>query len=586
MMTVVCGVSIVLVSIFIIHCVCWAAGALLGGVGGVGGWLGGGGWVEKKLVSVSLTATIFRPLSCRLTVKYLNYSWGLGPNTLKRWVKADAAALAAAAAAARAAVVAHPMKPVEEPGARNVIVDRALARHRFSAKYLYACHMRRLQSKQDTFQTGAQRSQQFFSEAIAAFDDLPEHEHLLWASRARAHDLAQPSIKPQIITMLRADPTKSFDGVAAALDPPYWCSGETIRRLFEANGYSTYMERALPLMTRLQRKNAIAFSKRLRDNWGQRRARRKGKFLLINFDEKWFSGLREAHAKLCEALGLEKSHLYVKHTSWINKLMVICFTGYAFVDNMENGGEGVKIGMYRCWSARTAQRTVNETVYVDGQAKRPNVANGGTVKRERGSQYMVDCNVVGSSDGTSTNPKFSLLRLFSTPGSGIMDRVDALVRPGGLYEGYTPVFQGDRAPAHVEGRFLAYVRGVCEAKGWLWEPQASQMPISNTCDVLVFAALARRHATLCRERAGKAPASNDVIWEMVQKVWADMPSADIATAHVLVHRILKKVIDGGGGNHFINEADGMHCGISRDFLKTDRGLERRDGGVLDAPHRL
>ena len=161
-----------------------------------------------------------------MTVQYLNFSWGLGPNTLKRWVTADAAALAAAAAAARAAVAAHPVEPVEEPGARNVITDRALALQRYSAKYLYACHMRKLKSRQDTFQTGAQRSQQFFQAALAEFDTLPERERLLWQSRSRAHDLAQPSIKSQIITMLQADPTKSFDGVAAALDPPYWCSGD------------------------------------------------------------------------------------------------------------------------------------------------------------------------------------------------------------------------------------------------------------------------------------------------------------------------------------------------------------------------
>ena len=111
-----------------------------------------------------------------MTVQYLNFSWGLGPNTLKRWVTADAAALAAAAAAARAAVAAHPVEPVKEPGARNVITDRALALQRYSAKYLYACHMRKLKSRQDTFQTGAQRSQQFFQAAMAAFDSLDDDE--------------------------------------------------------------------------------------------------------------------------------------------------------------------------------------------------------------------------------------------------------------------------------------------------------------------------------------------------------------------------------------------------------------------------
>ena len=113
--------------------------------------------------------------------------------------------------------------------------------------------------------------------------------------------------------------------------------------------------------------------------------------------------------------------------------------------------------------------------------------------------------------------------------------------------------------------------------------RSPQLPISNTCDLYVFPLMARQHAHLCRVEAGKSVASTDVIWEKVQEVWRNMPSADIAMAHVLAYRVMGKVVASGGKTDFLDD-DGIHTGLRRDFTRTDRGIERAAGRpALPAP---
>ena len=113
------------------------------GAGGVLVWVGGRN--SGAAVLLSLTATNFHAnlfySSLRLTIEYLNHSWGVGPNTFRGWEKK-------AAAAAKAALE-PPVK--ESPYDKNVIVNRSLAQARFTGKYLFALYHRQLASSVDTF---------------------------------------------------------------------------------------------------------------------------------------------------------------------------------------------------------------------------------------------------------------------------------------------------------------------------------------------------------------------------------------------------------------------------------------------------
>ena len=69
-----------------------------------------------------------------------------------------------------------------------------------------------------------------------------------------------------------------------------------------------------------------------------------GKYLLIEFDEKWMWGLVvRRYAKSCSKLGLNKEYFKAYHRNHINKVMMIAFTAFAFEDNIENGGEVIKL---------------------------------------------------------------------------------------------------------------------------------------------------------------------------------------------------------------------------------------------------
>ena len=94
--------------------------------------------------------------------------------------------------------------------------------------------------------------------------------------------------------------------------------------------------------------------------------------------------------------------------------------------------------------------------------------------------------------------------------------------------------------------------------------------------------MARRNSELCRQHAGFAPASVPVIWEMLQKVWKQLPSADVASAFVLTYRVMKQVVDNGGGNQFINDI-GIHNNVRTDFRRTMTGIERVDGKHIAPP---
>lgn len=198
----------------------------------------------------------------------------------------------------------------------------------------------------------------------------------------------------------------------------------------------------------------------------------------------------------------------------------------------------------------------------------------------KGERYLVDCAVTGSDPGTADNPKFPLVAVFR---DYIFPKVNQLVGPGGKYEGYIPVFQGDNAGPHQEGQYVQYVTNYCTERGWHWEPQAPQMPHMNVLDLSVFPAMSRRHTALARARGGLCVLKEDDILTAAEQVWNDLPSSKIASAYVQSFRIAKKVIDARGDNAFLGSSGSIHVGVRKDFAETSTGLRRRDGKVLPAP---
>jgi hypothetical protein len=93
----------------------------------------------------------------------------------------------------------------------------------------------------------------------------------------------------------------------------------------------------------------------------------------------------------------------------------------------------------------------------------------GPIIRRKGDKYLVDCCVTGSTRGTIDDPKFALKDMFEFY---VFPELLRLVGPGGEYEGYTVIIQGDNAGPHGESAYIKFVTEYCASKGCHWEPQA------------------------------------------------------------------------------------------------------------------
>ena len=59
--------------------------------------------------------------------------------------------------------------------------------------------------------------------------------------------------------------------------------------------------------------------------------------------------------------GLDQATIRAYHKSHISKVMAICTLAFAFVDNVENGGDAIKLDFSRCQSHKVAARATKES---------------------------------------------------------------------------------------------------------------------------------------------------------------------------------------------------------------------------------
>jgi hypothetical protein len=407
-----------------------------------------------------------------------------------------------------------------------------------------------------------------FKFAKERFITLDNDTKAIWDSHRRAHLLRQPTIKAELVSALKRNPKSSWRHLEQEIN--HWCCDTTIRRwVTSKESYATYVERIIPMLSNVQRGKHLQFAKHFQNNWGLG----GGKYLLVHYDEKWFWGLvMRRDAKMCEELGIDPVAYAAYHRSHISKVMAVAVTGFPFEDTIENGGDGLKIGFYRAQTHRVARKQVKQRErQPDGSMRET-----GPILRRKGELYKVDCNVTGSSRGTPDDPKFALKDLFE---HHIFPKLEALVGPGGQYEGYVPIIQGDNAGPHAEERYFQWATSECERRGWHWEPQAPQMPHMNNLDLSVFPCMSRRHCEVARKRGGLHVLKENEIWSSAEEVWANLPSSKIASGFIQCHRIASKVISAQGDNKFVgNKTDnGIHCGIRKDFNETAMGFIERTG---------
>ncbi|KAG7367978.1 transposase [Nitzschia inconspicua] len=498
-----------------------------------------------------------------ISLSYLHFAWGVGKNYGQRLKEKYPNGIS------RSSPTTQPTTGTKkEPESRNVIDSYEAASRFFTDKELFLqtrMHQMRKEDDHLAFEGGAaarERNNEYRRLATVAWNSLDDQTKAYWESKRRSHLALQPHMRDRIIECFRANPSKSYRQVEEEING--WCSNTTIHKwLSSQDGYCLYVQRPLPLLSREQMAKHVKFSKLVVDDfWGLPPTT---KVLLIHYDEKWFYGfVGRANAKMAEKVGLDKVQAFLHHKSHINKVMCVAFTGYAFEGNMENGGHGLKLGFYRCNAAKIAKKQVRQS----RRDEHGNLRYDGEIKRKKGDCYMVDCVVTGSDQGTSDNPKFSLKSLFEEQ---IFPLVESLLKDN--YEGFIPVIQGDNAGPHIDAEYINYVKEYCLEKGWVWAPQAPQMPHANNLDLAIFPAMSRRHSALLGEYSNtEAPAEE--IWNAALSVWKDLPNSTVARGFILGKRILNEVIRSKGDNTFLTRKD-FHSDVRHDFEDTFNGIKKK-----------
>ena len=67
-------------------------------------------------------------------------------------------------------------------------------------------------------------------------------------------------------------------------------------------------------------------------------------------------------AKSCAKSDLHKKYYKAYHSSHINKAMITNFTSFVFSDSIDNGGEAIKLELFRAYSFKVAEKKVREGV--------------------------------------------------------------------------------------------------------------------------------------------------------------------------------------------------------------------------------
>ena len=461
--------------------------------------------------------------------------------------------------------------PSNETPHRSIIRDASLCAEKMTPIYFYLSkHQKENQSRKQRAQHEANLRQKW--KLLSDTDKEP------YKFAARSAVAAQPYIETWLIYELNCDPTMSFLELAAAID--HWCSAKTIQSWWNASVTAVLTgQRFVPLLSPRQRAAHVQFAKRVKTNWGRRPKLHK-KLIWVHYDEKWFWGwLLRRRAKLDRARGLTKRAIKIKNKQHVPKAMFVCFAGFAFKGSPLNGGDGLKLGMVRTMRAKLNQRV--QRARVDDPDTGTYTFSGEVVRR-KGDARMVDCNVTGSSKGSTDAPKFDLKSVF-------IDHLFPLLReltgPGGKYAGYDVVIQGDNAGPHREGDFEMSMRSAIkkinrELGGrtcWMWEPQAPHMPHSNVDDLAIFPSLSKLVQRMGRKRfKGKKARvlTSDQIDECVMKAWDEYQSCKIARTFVEAYLMMDKVIEEKGDTAFLAQG-GFHFGVGKNFVDTDTGIKRK-----------
>jgi hypothetical protein len=184
------------------------------------------------------------------TISYLAKAWDVGRNLPKENIKKG-----------RQQPAIVEVKTKRNPTQMSVIDSLDTAKLHFSARNLFIADLVEERTNEEKVfaydtQTRAERFHFFREKSKVEWLLADANLRDYWEAMSQSKVARQPHIRDNIIEVMRANPAKSFEQIAH--DIGNWCSVRTLARwISQHSGYATYVQRALPLLTAVQKQSVL-----------------------------------------------------------------------------------------------------------------------------------------------------------------------------------------------------------------------------------------------------------------------------------------------------------------------------------------
>jgi hypothetical protein len=288
--------------------------------------------------------------------------------------------------------------------------------------------------------------------------------------------------------------------------------------------------------------------------------------VLVHLDEKWFFAIVvRKNNKLVPWLGVEPVHHEIHHKSHIYKEMIAASTAFAPFDNdMERGGVAYKISFERIGRLVAAIKDTFRRVYKqDGSFHYPPIL--ANLLRRKGEEYFRSMEITGSNEGTAKKPKYSLLRFFLDVEIPKLEELAARIEST---TGKRAIirYQLDGAGPHRDSKLLRVLSEEFDKRGWMIKFQPSNSPHTNVKDMCVFPTLSKQVTALQGLSKRSLALEGEELFRLAKQAWDELPESTIARSYAGHHQIVNAIAQSKGGDDFLREKGGLHCGIRQAFV--------------------
>jgi hypothetical protein len=127
-------------------------------------------------------------------------------------------------------------------------------------------------------------------------------------------------------------------------------------------------------------------------------------------------------------------------------------------------------------------------------------------------------------------------------------------------------YQMDGAGPHRDGTLLQWLADEFDKRGWVLVFQPANSPLTNVKDMSLFPALSKRVTALQGKSKRSLVLEGEELFQLATKAWEELPLSVIARSYAGHHQIVNAIAQCKGGDEFVREKGGIHCGIRQAFV--------------------